>query len=96
MVKRLLFLCWLVLQVLFMGGCSYTLLMLTVFWLVGFWQWLHHELRLTGLEFLGLSAFFWFIVLGYVVAVRTWWPYARQTLRAIRKPAAASPHPTGQ
>jgi hypothetical protein len=79
-----------------MGGCGCIALGLAVMWSMGFWLRLNEELSWEGLEFVGISALIWFMVIGYVVAVRIWWPYARQTLRAIRKPAAASPYLPGQ
>jgi hypothetical protein len=96
MVKRLLSLCWLLLQVLFMSGCGYAALGLAAFWSIGFWLRLNHELSWEGLEFVEISALLWFMVIGYVVAVRTWWPYAKRELWAVMKPTTHSPRLPGQ
>jgi hypothetical protein len=87
MIKGLLFLCWFMLQALFIGGCGGAALGLAVFWFLGIQRRFNHELSWGWLEFTKASALIWFVVIGYVVAVRTWWPYAKRTLRAVTKPA---------
>jgi hypothetical protein len=96
MDKRSLFLCWLLLQALVMAGCGYAALGLAAFWSIGFWLRLNHELSWEGLEFVEISALLWFMVIGYVVALRVWWPYAKRTLRAIKQPTTPSLSPPGQ
>lgn len=86
LLKRILTLGWLLVQGLAMAGWGWVTIGLTVFWSIGFWRLLNHDLlHQEGyefmLEFMLLSVFFGFMVFVYVVAVRTWWPHAVRIVR---------------